>query len=60
MIIKNDNLKCHQKLEHHSRVDNYAPRVVNYAPGVVNFALRELYSVGVTQDNNHMRIVICL
>ncbi len=31
---------CH-KLEHHSRVINYAPRVINYAPRVVNYAPRE-------------------
>jgi hypothetical protein len=39
---------------------NYAPRVVNYAPRVVNHAPKEHFSAGITHDDCHMTIVICL
>jgi hypothetical protein len=58
---KYDHCKLHHKLEHHSRVVNYASRVVIYTPRVVNYAPREhLYSIGITHDDRHMTVVICL
>jgi hypothetical protein len=42
------------------RVVNYAPRVVNYAPIVVNDAPKEHFSTGITHDDCHMTIIICL
>ncbi len=39
-LIINDGRKWCLKLEHHSRVINYAPGVVNYAPRVFNYAPR--------------------
>ena len=39
-------------------VINYAPKVINYAPKVINYAPAP--SAGITHDDNHMTIVICL
>jgi len=38
MTILNDDRKWCHKLEHHSRVNNYAPVTVIYAPIAVNYA----------------------
>jgi hypothetical protein len=56
------------------RVINYAPRVISYAPRVINHAPRvntyppsvsitlieNIYGTGVTHDDCHMIMLICL
>jgi hypothetical protein len=42
------------------RVLYYAPRVLYYAPKVLNYASRELLCTGITHDDHHMMIIICL
>ncbi len=62
----NDNCKGCHKLEHHSRVINYAPRVISYAPRVINMLLElsimfleNNYVTSITHDDFHMTIVLC-
>jgi hypothetical protein len=67
MMIINDYCRLYHKLEHHSKVTNYAPRVINYAPRAINYAprainyaLKELYSTVINHDDHHMTFVIGL